>query len=481
MAFDTDYEDDILSHCLRDKEFLNKAARICKSHVFSTKERSWIFELAQKNWLSHRECPTVRLVLERAELDFPDKTKRKPVLALAKSVLTRRPASPKTALESLSVFVAQIQLQIAMEKGVKELEKGNVDGAKQALKSGAAAATQERNYTHVRWIEEFAKRQKARKREREHPEEFPTIPTGLKGLDKILSGGARAPEIGLIMGTTGRGKSILLNGFCYNSVKHDEPTLYCALEMPAKQVAARTDSLWTSLRYDQFKRYDFKPTELSFIRRRYEKAVRRFRNKFHIISLPVRTADINVIRSALEDLKDEFGFQPTMIAMDSGDHLITTDRSLDNFRLQQSGVYWDQKAAAEELGVVWWSTVHAGREWAAKIATAEATSESYDKARIADLVLSINDPNANQQRRKVTAIDDDDDEDEEAEVTTMGPNKNGMKRMELFVAKNRDGVSQARIDLNCDFSRMVIKEAHSKEDQDDEAELKKEAAARGAA
>src|SRR6185503_18661581 len=112
----------------------------------------------------------------------------------------------------------------------------------------------------------------------------------------------------------------------------------------------------------------------------------------------------------------------------------------------------------EEDGYVIWSTVQAGKEWAFQIATSEATSESYDKARIADLIVSINDPNARPGRKRKAVISTDaDDEDEPEEVDEYAYGKKSQK-LELYLAKYRDGESKVKIDLDADLSRMLIRE-----------------------
>lgn len=459
MKFDLEFEDAILSQALRDESYLKRAARICEAHHFGTKEHAWLWGVIHSVWNEYRERTSGKLIATRAEADFPDKGKRKPYLVLAHRLLKSKPLGPLAALDELSRFVRMVNAQIALEQGAEALEKGDVDACERALIVGSRSAVKERKYTHIQWIEGFEERQAARKYEREHPGEFTVIPTGIPRLDKALSGGARLGELGLMMGTTGRGKSIGLNNLVQTAISRGFPTAYFGMEMPARQIAMRQDARWLEMRYDQFKAYEFKPSELRAIKARHARAAKQFANQFHILSMPVRSASILDIRAALDDLRAEFDFIPKLILVDSGDHLRCTDKGMDSFRLQQAAVYWDLKGLAEEDGYVVWSSVQAGKEWAARIAMAEAASESYDKARIADLVVSINDPNERGRRRKTVEIEkgewDDEEEPEEVEGVTVP----GIRRMEAWLAKYRDGLSKLRIPLDCDFSRMLVKEA----------------------
>lgn len=463
MAFDIEFEIDILSQALRNEAYLKKALRVCDAHHFGTREHQWVWKVIADTWRAYRERCHARVFIARAKDEFTDDAKRKPYLGLVAKLLKHRATSPGSALEQLDKFVRHVNVQLGLETAVDALEKGKVDDAEGALRKAVSKRTGIRNYTHIRWIEEFEERQKARKHEREHPEEFTVIPTGMKRLDKALNGGARKGELGLIMGTTGRGKSVGLNNILYAGMKAKFNAVYFAFEMPARQIAARQDALWSGFRYDQFKGYEFKPSELREIEVRYKRALSRFANRLHIISMPVRSADINQVAGALDDLAEDFDFRPDIVVMDSGDHLRSVDKSLDQFRLQQAEVYWDLKRMAEEEGYVMWSSVQAGREWAQQIATAEATSESYDKARIADLILSLNDPSARPSARRRVIVEDDDEE--EAEVKSLdSPDK--PRRLEAYLAKYRDGVSHLKFELDADFARMFMKEAREPEKEE---------------
>lgn len=470
MAFDIEFEEEVLSCGLRSDDFLKRAARVADSHHFATKQHAWIWKVMRESWVKYKERPTTRIYIQRAKDEFKKPEVRRTYLELLKKLKVKKPRAPRSALDQLSSFVRKVELQQAAEQVVDALGKDDLEAASKAFNRGTRVGVKEREYSHVRYIEEFSERQAQRKYQADHPEEFVVVPTGLPTLDRILGGGSRLGEVNLIMGTTGRGKSVALSNVAHSAVSNEFPTLYIALEMPARQVATRQDARFTSLRYDQFKNYDFKPSEQRLIKSRLRKLSKRWDNMFHILSWPVRGADINSIYSALEDLRVEYNFEPKVILFDSADHLRAIETKEESFRLQQTEVYWGIKSMAEELGVVAWSSVHAGREWAARTATAEATSESYDKARIADLVMSLNDPNARKRKKAVTIDDEDEDkEDEEAEIKGYGEAAPGVRRLEAFIAKYRDGDSKLTIQLDADFARMKMAEPVEEEDEEEEA------------
>lgn len=456
FEFDSEFESDILVQSLQDEAYLKGAVRVCDAHHFGTREASWIWKVISETWHSFHERPSARLITLKAAEDFPDEEKRKPYLVLALRLFRSRGKAPKAALDQLSKFVDTVNLQLALEEGAKALEKGDNEKAHLAISKASRNRAGIKVYEHIQWIEQFEARQAARKYEKEHPDEFTVIPTGIKKLDKVLAGGLRKGELGLVLATTGRGKSVMLTNIAHAGISRGFNACYVALEMPARQVAMRADTRWSRFQYDQFKKYEFKPSELRELAFRHKKALKQYENRFHIISMPIKSADIRTVRSALDDLKADYGFTPDILLMDSGDHLKAMDKTLDSYRLQQAEVYWALKQLAEEDGMCVWSSTHAGREWATEHATAEATSESYDKARIADLVFSINDPNAKKGkgRKAIVSSEDDDVEPEEEKGYSVAKEQ----RLELFLAKYRDGESKLKIELDADFSRMFFKE-----------------------
>lgn len=469
IVFDAEFEDTVLAQSLRNADFLKRSSRICQAHHFSTKERAWVWDVTFGVWSKYRERVTPKIMIARAIDDHPDRDKRKPYLALGRKLFRLKPKSPRSVLDELDKFVRHVGVQLAIEESAELLEKGKVDEAESTIAKASRNTTRERNYTHIPWIEEFEDRQSKRKYEREHPDAFTTIPFGFPRLDHVFGGGGRKGEVILIQGTTGRGKSIFLNNFCQSAISRGYNGIYFGFEMPAHQIAQRQDSRSFQMRYNQFKSFDFKPSELRQLKRQFRKAKKQYANRLHIVSMPVRSANINDVRNAIEDIRQDFDFDPAFICFDSADHLRALDNYGGSFRLQQAEVYWGIKELGMEDGYLIVSSTHAGKEWATKIATAEASSESYDKSRIADGVMSLNDPAEMQKKGRKTVVteddEDDDDDDDEIEEPAIQP---GMKRMILNLGKYRDGESRLKIELECDFARMTMKEAETKDEDDDD-------------
>lgn len=469
MKLDLEFEEMVLSASLRSDTYLQTAARTARGHHFATKHHTWVWEVLEASWNQNRERPTIGMFVEEARRAFKKVEERRGYLELLHKLIKEKPKSPKNALKYLTRFVAKVQYHKVTETLADALEAEDLEAAQKAFQAGTRVTAAERRYKHVRWMEEFEDRQARRKYEASHPGEFRVIPTGWPSLDRVLAGGVRTGEVALMMGTTGRGKSIAMNNIANRAVKAGFSVVIVGFEMGASQIAMRQDSTWSGYGYEKFKTYKFKPSEIRMLKLKRERMAKRFGNKLHILSFPVRSANIQDVGSALQDLKDEWSFKPDLVILDSADHLLAIESSKESFRLQQSEVYWSAKRLGEENNFAIWSSTHAGREWSDKIATAEASSESYDKSRIADLVASLNDPFAKGRRMKVIEVSGEEDEEEEAEIIGYAKG-NGPRTLKIHLAKYRDGDSQFSFEVKADFARMRITEVKKRKDEDENDE-----------
>lgn len=458
MKFDRDFEEAILSQAIRDTTYLKRASRILDSHHFISPQHAWVWKVVKDIWNQYRERATAKLLASNARHDFKDDGDREPYLELVKKLYRKKAKASAATLDELSKFVRTVNAQLGMEAAAKDLERGNIDEVYETLRQVSRRELKPSNYTQIKWIEGFKERQRERKHRRDHPEMYVRIPTGFKRLDQII-GGIELGELGLMLATTGKGKSIMLNNLAAAAVGHKVATVYFSLEMPARQVAMRQDARWLDIPYIKFKEYNFSPSELRAIKKRLKMVRKKWKGLLRIISVPLGYCDINVIRDTLDDLYQEDGFRPQLILMDSGDHMNGVGR-FESYRLEQKSVYVDLKTLAEDEGYAVWSSCHAGREWAKSVATAEATGESYDKARIADIVCSLNTP---EKRSRTTKIEfsEEGEEGQASAQPTLASQATG-SYSELYLAKYRDGASRISIPMDAVFSRMLIKEMETK-------------------
>ena len=446
--FDIEFEEQVMAQCLHDPAYMTQARALLERRSFSAEQLQWMWKIASDVWDKHAELPGPRIFMAIARRDFTDDEEREPYLKTVSKLFKTETIAPQATLDELRIFSRTVALQSALDQSLQYAERGDWTKAWAPIEEVVRQDARPKGYQKARWIEEFDKRQAQRRHRREHPELYTYIPTGMRRLDEIIEG-LQPGELGLVLGTTGRGKSIMLNNLGFHASFNGFRGVHFSLEMSLGQVTQRYDSRLTGMLYKKFKTFNFTNKELRRLKRRVDKYRKRFESKLWVVSMPLRSCDINQVRSVVKDAKAEMGGLD-YILVDSGDHMQAMSNYRD-YRLAQAEVYWDLKDLAEAEQLAVWSSTHAGREWKDKIADAEAVAEAYDKARIADLVMSLNEP---RQRSRTTHIID-----EGAGNEAKDPEPEVRPGLELFLAKYRDGESRAIIPLDKDFSRMMIREA----------------------
>lgn len=447
LEFDQDFEEEVLATCFVNADYLRTAVRLLEAHHFITEAHGWIWGVIQTTWTKYAELANGKIIAAAAKRDFSDDDKRKPVLELARKLLKMKPTAPKASLAELQQFVRMVTLQDALEKSAKALERGNIDDAWDGVRVATRIDLRPKAFEVCNWIEEFDERQEQRKFKAEHPEHFKSIPTGWPTLDKIAVG-VSPGEMALLLATTNKGKSICATNFGYHSVIHGYKTAHVTTEMKMFPVAQRYDSRFTRKQYISFKKWDFTSSELREIQEKLKRKRKNLEGLLQIIHLPVGASTAQ-LAMALEEARDAMGGLDLLV-LDSPDHLRPQTQHRDH-RLNQAQVFWELKALLDEENLAGWATVQAGKEWATAMASSEAASESYDKARIADMIVSLNFP---RRRSRSSVVMDDADEDETVEDETPKPTPD----LVAYLAKYRDGKARVEIPLRAEFETMLIEE-----------------------
>jgi len=453
-VFDIEFEKEILAQALKEPEYTKLASRVLNAHHFGTSELAWCWEIIFDVWTKNKELPSKKLFVQKAKYAFDEKDEQLKNLRVIRKLFKLKPKNPRSTLEELTDFVRLVDAQRAMELAVDKLGKHQIDGAYSEFHKLTKRDYSPVQFTRVKWIEEFEERQIERKYQRDNPDLVVKVPTNIKKLDRIITG-LQIGELGLVMGTTSQGKSAMLTNFAYAALiarVRKYKVAYFALEMPARQIAMRQDARWLRMDYNKFKNYDFTKKERRRIDKKLRSARKRHKECFEIFSFPLGKPTINSVKDALEKSFDDCGFRPDLVLLDSPDHMQPTTKQ-ESTRLNHTVVYQECKAFAEEDGYAVWASVHAGRDWEKKVATTQAAGESYDKSRIADLVVTLNTPEKKTRSTRVI-IDDDEDEDFIDDPTTLAK----YRYIELYLAKYRDGEARISIPLDGNFAKMIFDE-----------------------
>jgi replicative DNA helicase len=206
-------------------------------------------------------------------------------------------------------------------------------------------------------------------------------PTGLDKIDSqdILRGGLGRGELGVIAANTGVGKS------------HFLVAMGCAAMKAGKNVIHYTFEL---SEHDTGKRYDSNLCDIpsnEIIERKIEvvdKYNKMELGKLIIKEYPTGSASVMTLRNHIEKLTLK-GFKPSLVTVDYAD-VMKSSKSYDSLRHELKLIYTELRNLAVELQIPIWTASQANKDSSkSDIVGLENLGESYGKAQVADVVLSI--------------------------------------------------------------------------------------------
>lgn len=246
-------------------------------------------------------------------------------------------------------------------------------------------------------------------------------PTGIEEIDErtVLNGGLGKGELGVIVANTGVGKSHMLVQLGAHALRLGKNVVHYTLELTETAVGIRYDSNLMNIASNEIQ-----DSKQEVIERYKEMEL----GKLIIKEYPTGGATVGTIRSHLEKLALR-GFVPNVLLIDYADIMRST-REYDALRLELKLIYEELRNLAMERGIPIWTASQANRDSSnSDVVGLENMSESYGKAMVADVVLSLS--------RKATE-----------KATGAG---------RLFVAKNRAGRDGILFPVHIDTARSKIK------------------------
>jgi len=248
------------------------------------------------------------------------------------------------------------------------------------------------------------------------------IPTGIPKLDEksILGGGLGKGEIGVVAAPTGVGKSHMLVSLGCAALQAGFNVIHYTFELTETRTGLRYDSNLCDIPSNDI------PERKEEVIAYYEENKNSL-GKLMIKEYPTGTATVQTLRSHIEKLSLK-GFIPHILIVDYAD-IMRSSRQYDSMRHELKKVYEDLRNLAMEKNLPVWTASQSNRDAAnSDVIGLESMAESYGKAQVADLVLSIS--------RKA-----------EEKSTGLG---------RLFVAKNRAGRDGILFPITIDTAKSKI-------------------------
>lgn len=242
----------------------------------------------------------------------------------------------------------------------------------------------------------------------------------LKGIDSKIGGGLAGGELGIILSTTGGGKSMMLVKFACTALEAGKNVLYYTFELQESVIGNRIDSCLTGFPLKDILEYPDKIKEKV-------SELTALGSNLIIKEFPTGSASINTIKAHLKVMERE-GIIPDVIIIDYAD-IMKPISVFSEKRFALTSIYEGLRGMAMEMNIPIWTASQAGRAAIDKDRfSLDVISESLGKAQTADIILGIARPDEKKINKKAT----------------------------MMVLKNRNGEDGYTINLHFDTSKIDI-------------------------
>lgn len=206
-------------------------------------------------------------------------------------------------------------------------------------------------------------------------------PTGLDKIDSqdILRGGLGRGELGVIAANTGVGKSHFLVAMGCSAMRAGKNVIHYTFELSEHDTGKRYDSNLCDIPSNEI--IDRKSEVI-------DKYSKMDVGKLIIKEYPTGSASVMTLRNHIEKLTLK-GFTPSLVIVDYAD-VMKSSKAYDSLRHELKLIYTELRNLAVELQIPVWTASQANKDSSkADVVGLENLGESYAKAQVADVVLSI--------------------------------------------------------------------------------------------
>jgi len=417
------FESDFIVFLLNKDRFLKFHNRIKEKH-FTNEILRWIFKVIETHYRRYNEIPNLKVFkTEIFKLTVPNNEKKAYYITIKKLLSKKLSISEKYIEDNVREKVEKEEFVESIQKAVYNIEKGDLNRARKDLIQSVLLGKEDKKFPIISVLKDWKSRQVIRKELKKLPSSKRFVSTPYSAINRISSG-IQISEAATVAGLTGVGKSIMLGEFGLNSLLENLNVLHFPLENTGEQTAQRYDSRISEIEYDIIKFYRFKGPEIKTFEKIFKVLSSTISGDVKIQETYRNEADFSYIEETILYLREQ-GSNTDFLIIDSCDIMKSAIR-YESYRLDRASIYWDFKDYCKMKRIPGLTTTQLKIGSKGRVATSEDLAESYDKARILDLVYIMS--------------------------QTEEDRKKNIVRFSLD--KNRDGVDGINVNLYKDAAKM---------------------------
>ena len=209
------------------------------------------------------------------------------------------------------------------------------------------------------------------------------IPTGITGIDNLLSGGLGRGELGVVLAPTGTGKTTLLTKFSNSAFNCGYNVVQIFFEDNINNIKRKHFTIWTGISPNE------QPEKAEEVERVVNERKEESEGEIRLLKLPSDSVTISDIKSKLRKLQAD-GFRIDLVTLDYVD-CITPEKTNYNEEWKGDGAIMRQlESMTSEFDIAIWTATQGNRESIkSEVVTTDQMGGSIKKAQIGHVVLSI--------------------------------------------------------------------------------------------
>lgn len=410
-VFGKPFQEKLAFMILEDSAFANQIGEVLDFNFFELKYLrifvKKIYDFKQK--FGRYPSKTTFETILRTELADENETAQKQVRSFyAQFTTSGNNVDVDYVKDNAIEFCKKQKLKEAMIKSVELLKKSSFEEIRRVVDNALKLG----NNPDVGYLyeEQFEERYEIKARN--------VISTGWEVLDGMTQGGLGSGELGVVIASTGAGKSMVLTHLGAQAVKEGKTVVHYTLELDDKTIGRRYDAALTGIPLNSL------PAKKDVV---LEK-IKDIPGKLIIKEYPTKSASPETLRNHLTKLRER-DIVPGMIIVDYGD-LLRPSITRKEKREELETIYEELRGIAKENSCPCYTASQTNRGgYNAEVVTMDSISEAFSKCFVADFIFTVS-----------RTIDD--------KKTNTG---------RIFVAKNRFGIDGIICPIFMDTSTVQIK------------------------
>lgn len=362
------FQTKLISCIMTDPAFLSQIYDLLKLEYFDSKSVEFIIKSCLEYFADYRTPPTLEVL--KIKLDsVTDNTLRQEVINTLREAIKYADSTDLTFIKDTAInFCRNQELKNAILSSVEYLKLGDFDAIKEVI--DAAMKVGINMDIGIKYEDNVAARYQEDVRN--------PISTGWDIIDELLKGGLAGGDLGVILASSGAGKTWALIHIGAHAKKMGKRVIHYTLELSENYVARRYDSVLTGIPLDKAALHIDK----------IEEFLRNTPGEVLIKEYPMKSISLLGLRGHLTKLK-MLNEMPDIIILDYADLLKFKSGKLSKEE-SLALLYEELKGMAKELGVPIWTVSQSGREGLKDdILEADKLSGAFAKIFPADFMASI--------------------------------------------------------------------------------------------